>query len=152
MGYESPNLIQFHSTSDTGEITGMISLPFNMEQLHNISQVFLGKISIQDDSLLIQNRQIEFRLTESGYFSLKSNTIKKNIDKFFNHILTAIIKTETCANCGVCADICPQKIISIEKYGEKYIPVIQSSTESPCIHCLKCLTHCPLYSVVKGHT
>jgi phosphoadenosine phosphosulfate reductase len=152
LGFDAPNLIKFDSSSENGQINGTISLPFNLERLRDIAQIFSGSISILDNSLLIQNRQIEFQLKETGSFSIKSNTTRKNIEKFLNHILTAIMKTETCANCGVCEDICPQKIISIEKYGEKYLPVVVPSTGSPCIHCLKCLTHCPLYSVVKGHT
>jgi phosphoadenosine phosphosulfate reductase len=152
LGFGAPNLIQFNSDSEDRKITGKILLPIRIHQLKNLTEVFPGTILIQDDSLLLQNRQIEFHLTESGTFSLQSNTTRKNLEKFFNHILTIITKTDSCANCGVCEDICPQKIISIEKHGDKYIPVVGISVEAPCSHCLRCITHCPLYSVVKGHT
>ncbi len=150
-GFESTALIQFNPEQDDSILTGKIILPIHLTELENLFQILPGTTSKEETALNYASRQLEFHLEQSGKFSLKSNTPEKTIQKFMNQIIALILKTETCANCGVCADICPQNIIRIEKNGLQYIPVIEPTAESPCIHCLKCISHCPLHQKIKGN-
>lgn len=52
-----------------------------------------------------------------------------------------ICKKEICTGCGVCADFCPKKCISMVKneFGE-YYPTID---EADCINCKLCIKNCP---------
>ncbi|MHA1451838.1 MAG: 4Fe-4S dicluster domain-containing protein, partial [Promethearchaeota archaeon] len=137
------------SSKTDSTITGKILLPMHLNELENLLQALPGKTSKSDTSLNYSSREIEFQVEKSGDFSIHHQTTEKTISKFINQILALILKTENCANCGVCEDICPQNIIRIEKTGSQFIPVIVPSTESPCIHCLKCISHCPLHQKIK---
>ncbi|MHA1109816.1 MAG: phosphoadenosine phosphosulfate reductase domain-containing protein [Promethearchaeota archaeon] len=148
-GSKSPSIIQFNSSKTDSTITGKILLPMHLNELENLLQALPGKTSKSDTSLNYSSREIEFQVEKSGDFSIHHQTTEKTISKFINQILALILKTENCANCGVCEDICPQNIIRIEKTGSQFIPVIVPSTESPCIHCLKCISHCPLHQKIK---
>jgi len=150
-GFEPTSLIQFNEDKEDSPITGKMLLPVHLSKLENLFQALPGITSKEDTSLLYTNRQLEFHLEQSGIFSIISSTTEKTIKKFINQILALILKTETCANCGVCEDICPQNIVHIEKHGSRYIPIIEPTAESPCIHCLKCISHCPLHQKIKDN-
>lgn len=55
------------------------------------------------------------------------------------------INSERCKGCGLCASVCPKKIlkISVEKLNLKgYYPITCADQES-CIGCAMCATICP---------
>lgn len=147
--FDSSPLIQVDTNREDSIITGTISLPIHLKKIENLIQALPGAIVQEEASLLYTKSGLEFHLDHSGKFSLKIDSPEKAITKFLNQILALILKTNTCANCGVCADICPQNIIRIEKHGTNYFPVIEPSSSSPCIHCLKCISHCPLHQKIK---
>jgi phosphoadenosine phosphosulfate reductase len=148
-GYESPSLIQFNSDKNDSLLTGKILLPIHVNDIEPLLQVLPGSTSRTDASLKFTSRQIQFQLEDTGKFTLQHQLTDQKLTKFLNQILAVILKTENCANCGVCEDICPQNIIRIEKDGSRYLPLLVPSAESPCIHCLKCISHCPLHQKIK---
>jgi phosphoadenosine phosphosulfate reductase len=150
-GFKPTSLIQFNGEQTDSTITGKVLLPIHLTELENLFQVLPGTTFKENSKIEYSNKQLEFVLEQSGKFSLKSNTNEKSIKKFLNQVTALILKTETCANCGVCEDICPQNIIHIEKHNSQYIPVIKSTQEFPCIHCLKCISHCPLHQRIKSN-
>ncbi len=150
-GFGPSPLIQLNPKSEDSSISGSVLLPIHLKTLEHLIQVLPGTSIIEDLTLKYTSRQLEFSLEQSGKFQLHSAASEKNIQKFLNQIQALILKTETCANCGVCEDICPQNIIRIEKHDSRYIPVIKPTSSSPCIHCLKCITHCPLHQKIKGY-
>jgi ferredoxin len=51
---------------------------------------------------------------------------------------------ENCTNCGVCAEICPDRAIVVEPYQNTYA----INTEA-CSLCGKCFSECPVRAIVK---
>ncbi|MBN2154897.1 MAG: phosphoadenosine phosphosulfate reductase family protein [Candidatus Lokiarchaeota archaeon] len=153
-GFDSPSVLRINKEnskySDQTTILGEIFLPIDFRSLKPLLSVLTGTKHLKNDILQIHNHQFEFQLTQEGNFSIKSTRKKKDIEKFLHHLAGLILKSQNCANCGVCEDICPQNIICVKKKGTKYIPTINTTKNSPCIHCLKCITHCPLYQKTKG--
>ncbi|HOO31836.1 MAG TPA: 4Fe-4S binding protein [Thermotogota bacterium] len=66
------------------------------------------------------------------------------------------IDTERCKGCGLCINVCPQKILSYaEEFNAKgYHPAEQVDPEEKCIGCGFCYMTCPdtcikVYRVTK---
>jgi len=148
-GFDPFPMIRIDKTGDFTPLSGEILLPFAITAVEPLLTVLPGSKYVQHDSLSIRNSQFEFRLYHTGKFSLLSNQKPKRIEKFLQQIVGLILKSQNCANCGVCEDICPQHIIHIEKRDTTYVPIIRSSSDIPCIHCSKCLSHCPLYQKIR---
>jgi phosphoadenosine phosphosulfate reductase len=143
---EKPPIVHVDPNSDEH---GVIDLPIDLEILHNLFQVLPGNSLAEKDQLIFENRIFKFLINGDGSFVLQHSTSPKKRDKFLRHVLGLILKSVDCANCGVCGDICPKSLITIEKRGDRYIPVVNTSTDSSCIHCLDCITHCVLYQKIK---
>ncbi|WP_410508124.1 Coenzyme F420 hydrogenase/dehydrogenase, beta subunit C-terminal domain [Methanosarcina hadiensis] len=60
------------------------------------------------------------------------------------NVIDKIVKNDLCIGCGVCAGVCPQRILKIQdnKYGE-YVPY---ETQVCSSHCGLCLEVCPFNS------
>ncbi len=55
-----------------------------------------------------------------------------------------------CTGCSACANICPQKCITMAPDAEGFLhPVI---SEENCIHCNLCMTACPILQPLPGNT
>ena len=54
------------------------------------------------------------------------------------------IAQETCKGCGLCADVCPKKILALSKEinSKGYHPATVTD-ESACIGCALCARMCP---------
>ena len=55
-----------------------------------------------------------------------------------------IIDSERCKGCGLCADVCPKKVLEIsDKVSAKgYFPSYQARPED-CVYCTLCCVMCP---------
>ena len=55
-----------------------------------------------------------------------------------------LIDVDRCKGCGLCADVCPKKVLEIsDKVNTKgYFPVYQARPED-CVHCTTCCIMCP---------
>lgn len=54
----------------------------------------------------------------------------------------SLLQKENCCGCGVCAAVCPKRIIEMKPDSEGFIYPNISSSE-PCINCNSCVLHCP---------
>ena len=54
-----------------------------------------------------------------------------------------VIKKELCSSCGVCADICPEDVLALEKNDD--IPRVVYPKE--CWHCAACVIGCRLKAI-----
>ncbi|MBW2568367.1 MAG: 4Fe-4S binding protein [Deltaproteobacteria bacterium] len=55
-----------------------------------------------------------------------------------------IIDSDRCKGCGLCVEVCPQKVLEIssEINAKGYFPVYQARPED-CIFCATCCLMCP---------
>ena len=54
------------------------------------------------------------------------------------------IAQETCKGCGLCADVCPKKILALSReINSKGYHPIAVTDQSQCIGCAFCATMCP---------
>ena len=54
------------------------------------------------------------------------------------------IATEICKGCGLCADVCPKKILALSKeINSKGYHPIAITDQSKCIACAFCARMCP---------
>ena len=54
------------------------------------------------------------------------------------------IAQETCKGCGLCADVCPKKILALSKeINSKGYHTIAVTDQSQCIGCAFCARMCP---------
>ena len=51
--------------------------------------------------------------------------------------------TDACTSCGLCAEICPAKVISLESGRPVW-------TERKCLHCAGCINRCPAEAIQYG--
>lgn len=55
------------------------------------------------------------------------------------------VNFERCKGCGLCAQVCPKKIVEIQKQrrNEKGYYTAQCTDADKCISCAMCATMCP---------
>ena len=54
------------------------------------------------------------------------------------------IARETCKGCGLCADVCPKKILALSKdINSRGYPPIAVTDQEKCIGCAFCARMCP---------
>lgn len=57
----------------------------------------------------------------------------------------AIFNADACKGCGLCAEVCPKKIVALamDKINAKGYHPADITDESACIGCAFCATMCP---------
>jgi formate hydrogenlyase subunit 6/NADH:ubiquinone oxidoreductase subunit I len=58
----------------------------------------------------------------------------------------AIIKKDTCVNCGMCSNYCPTQALKIKKVDNK---VVHMFTAGHCLDCRLCMLFCPTESIIR---
>jgi len=64
----------------------------------------------------------------------------KTAEKLKPHVR---INTDWCKGCGLCAAVCPKKILRLGGFDQKAEVV----DESLCINCKMCEIHCPDFAI-----
>ena len=57
-----------------------------------------------------------------------------------NQNLIAVVLTEKCAGCGICADVCPANAIKVDGYA--------AIDNELCVGCRYCMSECPSDAIV----
>ena len=57
-----------------------------------------------------------------------------------NRNLVAVVLTEKCAGCGICADVCPADAIKVDGYA--------AIDNELCVGCCYCMSECPSDAIV----
>lgn len=112
-----------------GMRTTMPSLPtgpgvFQSSNVPTAGQSELGQLKQQAQGLQQQKQEIEKRISE-----LESG-----------RKVAALIQTDKCNACGICANVCPSNAISIDKYA-----VVNPKL---CTACAVCVSECPNGAIV----
>lgn len=56
------------------------------------------------------------------------------------------VEENLCISCGICAGICPQRCIELDKINNQYIPYINNQK---CISCGICADICPVNQIAE---
>ncbi len=52
------------------------------------------------------------------------------------------LRQERCKGCNICVDLCPKKVLELDKLGE-----IRVADENACIICGQCELRCPDFAI-----
>lgn len=117
-----------------------------------ISKDELTSEQLKKNFLFIEEHQDEIKKTLKDkmkeYKKVSANLFQMVLDKIEIQDAKEICQASSCIGCGVCAEKCPQKAITMEEGSQHFIyPKIDLSK---CIHCDVCRKVCPILNK-KNH-
>lgn len=135
-------------TDRTFSLTAKVDSALNLGLIEKILHVIPGSVKHHDDLGVLSIKSKDYLVNINGdgtlYIQIWDRDYKYK--SLLKYLYGLIVKSHRCNNCGVCESICPEKIICIgaDEETENNFPTISDKNRNQCIHCYKCITHCPM--------
>lgn len=93
---------------------------------------------------------VDYLLEDPEYKRILEEYVEKhNLVRYLEECeADTIIGVKNCTGCGACAGICPAGAVSMEQDERGFL--IPKIDEDRCVHCGKCVRHCPTQVDLKG--
>lgn len=130
-------------------VKGRFSSPLNLEKVSPFLVPITEQTDFDEDLGVIHieglYKHINYTANLYSDGTIFFQSASKDIDhaKLFELIFASILRATQCNRCQTCVKICLQKAC-VDQNNE-----IQINGDL-CNHCLKCITHCPLYPLVSS--
>ena len=101
----------------------------------------VGPIASPSESDIDTDRARVFMREQAQILEEQKNEVGQTIKQLETHrSLVAVVLTEKCAGCGICADVCPANAIRVDGYA--------AIDNELCVGCCYCISECPSDAIV----
>ncbi|MHA1847208.1 MAG: phosphoadenosine phosphosulfate reductase domain-containing protein [Promethearchaeota archaeon] len=132
-------------------VKGRFSRPILLDSLFPYIKI-LNKhfeLDVASGVVFLNRDKIRFMFYADGSFFLQSPDEGFKFMHFLKSLLGIVARSLFCQKCGVCVDICPSKILKIDKRSNKLI--ITDINRCRGATCQKCTFLCPIYDLIQDN-